>query len=65
MEDIILKAKRLFYSYWMQSGKVYSQALDELIQQQIKEAEGLQEATENKVELIKILIEWQKQKERP
>ncbi len=65
MEDLILKAKRLFYAYWMRSGLTYDKALDAVINQELKEAEALQEATETKIQIINILLTWQKEKQRP
>lgn len=65
MEDLILKAKRIFYAYWMRSGLTYDKALKEVINKELSEAEALQEATENKIEVINILLQWQKENQRP
>lgn len=65
MEDLILKAKRLFYAYWMRSGLTYDKAMEELIQQELSEAEALQEVIETKIQVINILLTWQKEKQRP
>lgn len=65
MENLILKAKRIFYAYWMRSGLTYDKALKEVINKELSEAEALQEATENKIEVINILLQWQKENQRP
>lgn len=65
MEHLILKAKQLFYKHWMQSGKTYNVALDEIIAKLIKEAEAENKQTEEKIKTIQILIQWQSNGTKP